>query len=152
MARLASLWGDLEHEPEVHLRVQAVHAPEGLCVDPAGDHLRPKVDPAAGEVHDEGGLSPFFHDRRSNVGPVNQAGSKPSDSPLGAPAKGASSVDMRPLTVATLTPQKGRFRGRKGGEGRGEGPLPGGEGGVGVPPGSTVRILDAEAGRAPKGG
>ena len=28
----------------------------------------------------------------------------------------------------------------------------GGEGGVRVPPGSTVRILDAEAGRAPKGG
>ena len=53
--------------------------------------------------------------------------------------RGASFVDMRRLTVATLTPQKGCFGGRKGGEGGGEGPLPGGEGGGWSPNEKGVR-------------
>ncbi len=88
----AGVWhrcrGDLEDESEVHLRVQAVHAPEGLRVDPAGDHLGSKIDPAAGEVHDEGGLSRFFHDRRPNRGPSKAGWSKPFDNTLGASARG----------------------------------------------------------------
>ena len=69
--------------------VRGLHtAPEGLRVDPAGDHLRSKVDPAAGEVHDEGGPSRFFHNRRPNRAPSKAGGSKPFDNPLGASAKG----------------------------------------------------------------
>ena len=116
-ARSAGAWhhcgGDLEHEPEDRLRVQAVHAPECLRVDTAGDHLRPKVDPAAGEVHDEAGPSRFFHDRISNVGPVRQAGSKPSDSPLGAPAKGSVLRRHAPPDSRHPHPPKVPFRGSK---------------------------------------
>ena len=111
--RLASRQWDLEHEPEVRLRVQAVHAPECLRADTAGDHLRPKVDPAAGEVHDEGGLSQFFHDRISNVGPVNQAGSKPFDNPLGAPANGSVLRRYAPPDRRHPHPPKVPFRGSK---------------------------------------
>ena len=93
--------GDLEHEKQVHLRVQAVHAPEGLRVDPAGDHLRSKVDPAAGEVHDEGGLSRFFHNRRPNRAPSKAGGSKRFDYPLGASTKG-----RRPSLVCVARPRR----------------------------------------------
>ena len=93
--------GDLEQEAEAHLRVQAVHAPEGLRVDPAGDHLRSKVDPAAGEVHDEGGLSRFFHNRRPNRAPSKAGGSKRFDYPLGASTKG-----RRPSLVCVARPRR----------------------------------------------
>ena len=80
--------------------------------------------PSAGRPAGEGGL-PGSCDRVAGVAaPLAYPGGVSGYRPMSLPT---AILTLTPLTP--LTPQKGCFGGRKGGGGRGEGPLPGGEGG-----------------------